>query len=398
MQTSSSIRTLPLCALVFLSACVGDELPPPSLELTATPAALTASTAAHFEFTSEDTDEFRCTLDGEAIVPCQSPLDLTVDEGTHLFEVLAVIADLESETASYEWTVDLSGPDTVIDTHPATETAETGAAFTFHATETGSTFECRLDDAAFAACTSGKSYTGLALGAHRFEVRGIDSLGNLDPTPASFSWTIGVPACQLGNVRTEKVVAYPDLTNNVCGITAAEFGAQGLIAVPATWLDTAAACGTCYEVTGAGGTAIAVVGEQTGSMLGWTAELNQSLFEKVTGQIDDIHDVTMRPIRCPAPTNIRVRMEGANAFYTNIRFSAHATPIASAALVTGPTTSISLTRTSYNTFQQTGSVGSGPYKLRVTDTLGTTVELMGVPLMTNNSDVHQSAVQFDSCQ
>src|SRR5205823_977866 len=51
-------------------------------------------------------------------------------------------------------------------------------------------FECALDSAAFAACSSPVSYSGLGDGPHSFRVRARDPAGNLDPTPTERSWTI----------------------------------------------------------------------------------------------------------------------------------------------------------------------------------------------------------------
>jgi hypothetical protein len=69
-------------------------------------------------------------------------------------------------------------------------TRSTSAAFTFSASEPGSTFQCALDAFPFAACTSPRQLSGLGQGAHQLRVRAIDPAGNVDPSPASRSWTI----------------------------------------------------------------------------------------------------------------------------------------------------------------------------------------------------------------
>lgn len=86
--------------------------------------------------------------------------------------------------------VDGTSPDTTIDAHPLDATNSTSASFTFSTTEQGSSFECSLDGAAFAACTSPEEYTGLAESDHTFAVRAVDAAGNADATPASDSWMI----------------------------------------------------------------------------------------------------------------------------------------------------------------------------------------------------------------
>src|SRR5206468_3408882 len=55
---------------------------------------------------------------------------------------------------------------------------------------TGATFQCALDGAVFAACTSPKTYSGLLSGPHTFQVRASNANGT-DPSPAAYSWTIG---------------------------------------------------------------------------------------------------------------------------------------------------------------------------------------------------------------
>ena len=66
-------------------------------------------------------------------------------------------------------------------------------SFAFSSSEPGSSFECRLDsnqESDLQSCSSPKSYSSLADGAHTFEVRATDAVGNTDPTPASRSFTV----------------------------------------------------------------------------------------------------------------------------------------------------------------------------------------------------------------
>lgn len=80
-------------------------------------------------------------------------------------------------------------PDTSIDSGPASLTNATTASFGFHSPAGDATFQCGLDGAAFTACASPKSYSGLAQGPHTFAVRATAS-GGTDPSPATSSWTV----------------------------------------------------------------------------------------------------------------------------------------------------------------------------------------------------------------
>jgi LysM repeat protein len=92
--------------------------------------------------------------------------------------------------AEYSWTIDTSASETTIDSHPDSSTASTSATFEFSSDDENATFQCKLDSADYATCTSPQDYTNLALGDHTFSVKAIDEEHNEDPTPASFSWTI----------------------------------------------------------------------------------------------------------------------------------------------------------------------------------------------------------------
>jgi Ca2+-binding RTX toxin-like protein len=69
--------------------------------------------------------------------------------------------------------------------------ASTKTTFGFLSNDDEATFECKLDDGDFEACTSPKEYLGLSEGSsHTFEVRAVDPAGNTDTTPASRDWTV----------------------------------------------------------------------------------------------------------------------------------------------------------------------------------------------------------------
>ncbi len=85
---------------------------------------------------------------------------------------------------------DTSPPNTTIASGPSGTTTNAFASFTFSATEPAS-FLCQLDGAAAAeSCTSPKTYVNLSPGEHTVAVWATDTKGNVDPTPATRSWTI----------------------------------------------------------------------------------------------------------------------------------------------------------------------------------------------------------------
>lgn len=90
-------------------------------------------------------------------------------------------------------TLDRTAPDTIIDTGPSGTVTSSSASFTFHATETGSTLACSLDGAAYTTCASPAALSQLANGSHTFAIRATDAAGNVDPTPASRTWTVDAP-------------------------------------------------------------------------------------------------------------------------------------------------------------------------------------------------------------
>ncbi|MDD5225316.1 MAG: fibronectin type III domain-containing protein [bacterium] len=166
---------------------------PPETTITVYPSNPSPQNDAYFEFgSSEPGSSFECWLDADPWFDCDSPQYFSgLAEGTRVFEVRArdQAGNADPTPANYSWIIDFF-PETTITSHPSNPTNQTDANFSFTSSETGSTFECKLDAGGWISCVSPNIYNGLSDGGHTFEVRAIDGSGNVDPTPASFSWTI----------------------------------------------------------------------------------------------------------------------------------------------------------------------------------------------------------------
>ena len=110
------------------------------------------------------------------------------------------IGEFDSGAQEYDWEPIWVPPvavNTTITGKPASSTTSTSASFSFTSNLGGSSFKCHLDSGSWAACGSPKAYSGLTLGSHTFSVAAVDSFGHVDPTPASYTWTITGPATHL---------------------------------------------------------------------------------------------------------------------------------------------------------------------------------------------------------
>jgi hypothetical protein len=139
--------------------------------------------------------------------------------GSHTFDVRATdtAGNVDASPATRTWAIDTTAPDTTIASGPSGTVTATTASFSFSATETA-TFGCRLDGAAFAACTSPKDYSALAAGSHTFDVRATDTAGNLDATPATRTWTVSAPTTS-SNDNFVNAAALAGATGSTTGTT-----------------------------------------------------------------------------------------------------------------------------------------------------------------------------------
>ena len=89
---------------------------------------------------------------------------------------------------------DVNAPDTAIQVAPPSRAGSRTASFEFTASKAGTQFQCRLDGGDFSPCSSPQEFGNLPEGSHTFEVRAFDSKGNVDGSPAVYTWTVDVTA------------------------------------------------------------------------------------------------------------------------------------------------------------------------------------------------------------
>jgi hypothetical protein len=145
---------------------------------------------------------FACRIDGGGFAPCSSPVTYSaLTLGEHHFEVRAADAagNQDHSPAAYSWSVD-ARPDTNITSaldNRGNQILNGGSTrsdmitFEFAGSDNNGItgFECSVDAAAFASCSSPRTLTGISRGSHSFRVRGVDSRGFRDQSPAAFSWS-----------------------------------------------------------------------------------------------------------------------------------------------------------------------------------------------------------------
>lgn len=90
--------------------------------------------------------------------------------------------------------IDTSVLDTFIVSGPSSVSPLTSAAFDLASNRAGALFECNLDGAGFTACIDPATFSSLADGSHTLQVRAKDDLGNVDASPASFTWVVDTQA------------------------------------------------------------------------------------------------------------------------------------------------------------------------------------------------------------
>jgi Concanavalin A-like lectin/glucanases superfamily len=180
------------------------DVTPPGVRVTAGPRAQSPRTDAKLAFTATKAGStFACRLDTGPVGACGTSMTYSnLAEGDHTVAILATdrygIPGASPLTVS--WRVDLTTPDTLLLAARPTLGATGEVSFV---SEAAAGFECQINGAAWAACTSPLSApAGATVG-----VRALDAAGNVDPTPATARLAPQAGATPYGGASASFVVS-----------------------------------------------------------------------------------------------------------------------------------------------------------------------------------------------
>ena len=147
---------------------------------------------AVLSYQADEPATFECRLVPAAFAPCGSSVQYDdLPDGSYRFEVRAIDrAGNRSVVAFREWTIVTDPPETVITAAPSGVVSSTSATISFSSPDSPVTFECQVDGAAYAGCSSPLLLTGLGQGPHTVLVRAVFQGSLRDPSPASATWTV----------------------------------------------------------------------------------------------------------------------------------------------------------------------------------------------------------------
>ncbi len=181
---------------------LADEIPPDTT-IDTNPSDPSNNASPTFTFSGTDNVTppgsltFECQIDSGGFSACTSPHGTgALGEGSHTFEVRAtdIALNVDASPASYTWTVDLTEPNTTIDSQPPDPDNDSTPTFTFSGDDgTGSgvaSFFCKMDGGSADPCTSPFTSSALTDGSHTFYVFATDNATNEETSPDSYTWTV----------------------------------------------------------------------------------------------------------------------------------------------------------------------------------------------------------------
>ncbi|HEU5063333.1 MAG TPA: RHS repeat-associated core domain-containing protein [Solirubrobacterales bacterium] len=171
----------------------------PDTSITGGPEGLVAIADASFSFeASEINTSFQCSMDQGAFGPCASPSSYqALADGVHIFRVRATDAFGNQDESPVErnFEVDTEAPQTEITSSQPSYTSGQQTSVEFSASEPASTYQCSFDGGELESCQSPyvlPENLHLGSGWHTFTVVATDTAGNVDATPAKWTFNTAI--------------------------------------------------------------------------------------------------------------------------------------------------------------------------------------------------------------
>lgn len=135
-----------------------------------------------------------------------------------------------------------------------------------------------------------------------------------------------------------------------------------------------ATCGECVKITGPKGTVTVRIVDSCPDCEQHHLDLAPSAFDKIADRSAGRVTITYQAVACAVTGNLAYHYkDGSNAYWTAIQVRNHRVPVAKLEIMKAGAY-VDVKREDYNYFVDANGAGSGPVKVRVTSSEGTSVE------------------------
>jgi expansin (peptidoglycan-binding protein) len=158
-------------------------------------------------------------------------------------------------------------------------------------------------------------------------------------------------------------------------------------AMNAVEFNTAAVCGEYVRVTGPKGTITVRIVDLCPECQAGHLDLSQQAFAQIADLPQGVVPITWQVVSPALSGPIAYHFkDGSNQWWTAVQIRNHRNPIAKLEYLNASNQWVSVPRTDYNYFVQSGpGMGPGPYTFRVTDSYGNVLTDSGIPLVVNGT-------------
>jgi len=197
------IRVFIICICLLIAGCGGGGSGPISPAtsnssdnaslstaiLISAPSNVTNLNSATFEFESSPVGmDIEASHNNASFVLVSGPHTLNnLADGSHDLKYKVTNS---SSASTYTWLIDTVSPDTTFNSTPSQLTSQAEATFEFSANEIVNSYRAFLDGRDVGLISSPHTFKGLREGMHVVEFTSIDLAGNMDSTPAIYSWIV----------------------------------------------------------------------------------------------------------------------------------------------------------------------------------------------------------------